>query len=554
VSSSHKKVVILGLDGATFDLLLPRVERGEMPHLAALLERASWGDLRSTIPPFSAQAWVSLATGQNQARHGVVDFWQHGADLSPGQRRSFVTARQVQSETLWQIVGRHGLQVGIVNVPVTYPPQDVNGYLVSGFLTPPGRQDYTYPAGLRDEILALVPDYEPDPFDPLGASRRQILELESWMEKHERVARHLAARRPADLLFSVAQALDHLQHLFWDDAAGGPGAGEYGALVDRCYRLADEIIGQRAGLLDGATDLFLVSDHGFGPVRKWFHVNRFLQEQGLLVLGQAEGGAAGGSLARLGLTPQRLRAFLRRADLLGLRRRVGRLARVTLGRRIDQALTPAVDWSRTRAISGSPATEGIFLNVKGREPQGIVEPGEEYEALRERLIQELLALRDPEAGEQVLDAVYRREDLYEGPFLHQLPDLVFDLGDHPYLAGDSLTAGSVLEPLPRDFLQGRHRAAGVFVAAGPDIRPAQRLSGARIVDVAPTVLYALGLPIPEDMDGQPLLDIFTDDYRAAQPVEYAPPHRPGDAGDQPAYDQDDLDEMERRLQGLGYMT
>lgn len=554
MTHSHKKVIILGLDGATFDLLLPRARRGEMPHLASLLDRGAWGSLRSTIPPFSAQAWVSLATGQNQARHGVLDFWQRTADLSPGQRHSFVSTRQIQSETLWQIAGRHDLRVGIVNVPVTYPPQEVNGYLVSGFLTPPGRQDYAYPQDLRDEILALVPDYEPDPFDPVGIGRRQALELANWMEKHERVARHLADRHPADLFFGVVQALDHLQHLFWDVAAGGSAEGEVAALVERCYRLADEIIGQRAGLLDATTNLFLVSDHGFGPVQKWFHVNRFLQEQGLLALGRPGGGPAGGGLARLGLTPQRLRSLIRRADVLGLRRRVGRLARVTLGRRIDQSLTPAVDWSCTRAISGSPATEGVFLNLRGREPEGIVEPGEEYEALRERLIQALLALRDPETGGPVVRAVYRREEIYEGPFLDKLPDLVFDLGQHPYLAGDSLTASRVLEPLPRDYLQGRHRPDGIFVAAGPDIRAAGRMEGTRIIDVAPTVLYALGLPIPEDMDGQPLLDIFADEYRASQPVQYAPPHHPGGGQDESVYDEEDMDEMERRLQGLGYMS
>ncbi len=550
----HKKAVILGLDGATFDLLLPRVESGQMPHLAALLERGAWGSLLSTTPPFSAQAWASLATGQNPARHGIVDFWQHTADLDPGQRRSFVSARQIQSETLWQIAGRHGRRVGIVNVPVTYPPQEVNGYLVSGFLTPPGRHDYAFPQGLRDEILTLVPDYEPDPFDPLGATRRQILELGSWMEKHEQVARHLATRYSADLFFSVVQALDHLQHLFWFDAVQNRGQGEYGSLVDDCYRLADDIICHRAGLLDGGTNLFLVSDHGFGPAHKWFHVNRFLQEQGLLTLGQAQSGSAAGGLARFGLTPQRLRALIRRADVLGLRRHVGRMARVTLGRRLDQSLTPAVDWSRTYAISGSPATEGIFVNLKGREPDGLVEPGDEYEALRERLIQALLALRDPETSGAVVHAVYRREELYEGPFLDQLPDLVFDLGEHPYLAGDSLTASHVLEPLPRDFLQGRHRASGIFVAAGPDICPGVRLEGARIVDVAPTVLYALGLPIPKDVDGHPLLEIFTDETRALQPVEYASPQRHGSRGEEPAYDEDDLDEMERRLQGLGYVS
>ncbi len=552
MAEKRRKAIILGLDGATFDVLLPRIERGQMPNLAALLQEGVWGRLQSTTPPFSAQAWVSLATGKNQARHGVVDFWEPAPDHA---RRTFTSTRLIRGETLWQIAGRHGLRVGLVNVPVTYPPQPVNGYLVSGFLTPQGKEDYTYPLSLRSEIEALVPDYNPDPFDPLGTGKRQILELEGWMEKHERVGRHLLAREPADLFFGVVQALDHLQHLFWNDIAGEQGESSHAALIDRCYRLADEIIGHRMGLLDGQTNLFLVSDHGFGPAHKWFHVNRFLQEQGLLVLGEVQGGGAHAVLARLGLTPQRLRSLIRRLDVLGLRRRVGRMARVTLGRRIDERLTPPIAWHRTQAISGSPATEGIFVNLKGREPQGIVEPGAPYEALRERLMAELQALRDPETGKPVIHAVYRREELYEGPFLEQLPDVVFDLGDGAYLASDAPAATQVIEPLPQDLLQGRHRSTGILVAAGADIdRGGRIIEGARIVDVAPTVLYALGLPIPEDMDGRPLLEILSNDYRAAHPVQYTSPEPAEEPATGTAYDQEDTAEMERRLRGLGYVS
>lgn len=564
VGQESRKAIILGLDGATFDVLLPRIERGQMPNLASILTVGVWGGLQSTTPPFSAQAWVSMVTGKNQARHGVVDFWERSPDQPLGQRRNFVTARLIQGETLWQIVGRHGLRAGVINVPVTYPPPAVDGYLVSGLLTPRGVDDFVYPAALMDEVRAMVPNYEPDPFDPLGATKRQILELESWMEKHEKVSRHLLESDPADLFFSVVQALDHLQHLFWNEIAGAAGRGRYASLIDRCYRLADEIIGHRLRMLDGRTHLFLVSDHGFGPVCKWFHVNRFLLERGLLALGEVQSGGMGVLPARLGLTPQRLRSLVRRLDVLGLRRSVGRLARVTLGRQIDRALTPPIDWDRTQAISGSPATEGIYVNLKGRELQGIVAPGTSYEALRERLIVELGALRDPETGEPVVRAVHRREDLYEGPFLDLLPDVVFDLGAGPYLASDALPSpareggagGAVVERLPDDFVQGRHRATGIFAAVGPDIRRREvgRVEGARIIDVAPTVLYSLGLPIPEDMDGRPLLEIFDQVYRTAHPVRYARPELAGEQVPEPVYNENDAAEMERRLRGLGYVS
>ena len=530
-----------------------------MPNLAALLRQGVWGGLRSTTPPFSAQAWVSLSTGKNQARHGVVDFWERSPGAPLTERRTFVSGRLVRGETLWQTAGRHGLEVGVVNVPVTYPPTPVAGYLVSGFLTPPGRLDYVYPVALRDEIEALFPGYEPDPFDPLGATQQQLVELADWMKKHEKVARHLLERRPSDLFFSVVQAVDHLQHLFWNDIASRS-AGLHSSLIDECYALADDILGHRLAQLDGRTTFFLVSDHGFGPARTWFHVNRFLLERGLLALGEVQGSGPGAALARLGLTPQRLRSLVRRLDMLGLRRRMGRLARVTVGRQIDGALARPIDWSRTQAVSGSPASEGIFINLKGREPEGVVEPGEPYEQLRDRLAAELLALRDPGTGERVVQAVYRREELYNGPFIDLLPDLVFDLSDGPYLASDAPMATRVLEPLPPSLLQGRHRPTGVLAAAGAGIAAGQRIEGARITDIAPTVLYALDLPIPDDMDGRPLVEIFDDEHRASHPVRHAPAVDEKDLTGFPKpvrsveSDEEDTAEMERRLRGLGYIS
>ncbi|HSJ58067.1 MAG TPA: alkaline phosphatase family protein, partial [Anaerolineae bacterium] len=313
-----------------------------------------------------------------------------------------------------------------------------------------------------------------------------------------------------------------------------------------------EIIGRRVGMMDERTTLFVVSDHGFGPAHKSFHVNRLLQEEGLLVLGG--GDARGGVAARLGLTPERVRGVVRRLDVLGLRRRMGRLARVTLGRRLDERLTPPVDWARTLAISGSPATEGIYINLRGREPAGIVEPGEAYEALRERLIAALGALRDPETGERVVRAAYRREEIYDGPFLDQLPDVVFDLGDSPYLASDALAAADVIAPLPPDYLQGRHRPTGILVAAGQSVRRGFEVGGARIVDVMPTVLYSLGLPVPRDVDGRVLEEIFCDEYRDAHPVAHDDPVDPATDGAAQVYDEQDMAEMERRLRGLGYAS
>jgi predicted AlkP superfamily phosphohydrolase/phosphomutase len=154
----------------------------------------------------------------------------------------------------------------------------------------------------------------------------------------------------------------------------------------------------------------------------------------------------------------------------------------------------------------------------------------------------------------VVHAVYRREELYAGPFLDLLPDVVFDLGDGPFLASDAPAAGQIIEPLPAGYLQGRHRSTGIFAAFGPDIRRGGKIEGARIIDVAPTILYALGLPIPEDMDGRPLLEVFEEDFRSTHPVSYAEPEVVDTPAPPAEYDEEDTAEMERRLRGLGYLS
>ncbi len=523
MTQTRRKAIILGLDGATWDVLLPRVERGEMPNLAGLLERGAWGGLRSTTPPFSAQAWVSLSTGKNQARHGVVDFWERSPGAPLSEHRTFVSSRLVRGETLWQTAGRHGRRVGVVNVPVTYPPTPVEGYLVSGFLTPPGKADYVYPEALKDEIEALVPGYKPDPFDPLGATQQQLVELADWMEKHEKVARRLMERHPADLFFSVVQAVDHLQHLFWNDIAGrsaDPGRARADRPVlhpgRRHSRPPPGAPRRRDDLFPGVRSRLWPGPHlvprqplPAGAGACWRSA-------------RSQGSGPGAALARLGLTPQALREPgppPRRAGAAPAGGPPGAGDRRPPDRRRPG---PAHRLEPDPGRIGQPGQRGDFRQPQGpRAERGGRAGPEPYEALRDRLAAELLALRDPDTGEPVVQAVYRREELYDGPFLDLLPDLVFDLGDGPYLASDAPMAARVLEPLPPSLLQGRHRPTGVLAAAGAGIAAGQRIEGARIVDVAPTVLYALDLPIPDDMDGRPLVEIFDDEYRAAHPVRYA---------------------------------
>lgn len=551
MKSAEQRVIVLGLDGATFDILLPRVKENKLPHLARIMKEGVWGELRSTIPPYSAQAWASLATGVNQGKHGIVDFWR----VSKGNvRRGVVDSTLIRSDTLWGILSRHGKRVGVVNVPLTYPPLEVNGYMVSGFLTPRGKRDYTYPPDLRGEIVEATGEYDPDPYDPISPSERLLEEYLYWMRRKEEANRFLLSRYPGDFFISVVQALDQIQHFFWsvlDDhhpLHNPDQAKRYQGMIEECYRLVDDVVGQRLGLLDEKTSLFIISDHGFGPAHKWFQVNKFLVELGLLVFRREP--PLKGLIRRVGLTPQNIRNMVHRSDSFGLRRRTGRWLRIGLSKRLETVLALPIDWEKTAAYSGSPTSEGIYINLKGRDSEGIVEPGR-YERVRDLIIDELLRFKDPETGEPVVDKAYRKEEIYSGPYLPLLPDIVLSTGSLPYMPRDDVSATKVVERIPvRGYVEGRHTLPGIFMAVGPIIGRGT-IAGAKIVDVAPTILYAMGLPVPRDMDGRVLEDIFCEEYRGSRPIRYEDrggllPER------EVAYTDEETRSIEERLRGLGY--
>lgn len=553
------KVIILGIDGAAFRLLRPWVEAGKLPNLSHILREGTWGNLHSTIPPYSAQAWVSMMTGKSPAKHGIIDFFEQQAGST---QHSFISATNIHGEALWDILSHHGKTVGAVNVPLTYPPAHVNGYVVSGFMTPKGREDYTYPSELRQEILSVTGEYDPDPWDLLNRSQG-LPGLVHWMGIAEQAARHLHAEHNVDVFINVIQALDQLQHLFWDVLsdpavrAGSEGA-RFWPTIQRCYQSMDEAIGERLRWLDDDTTLFLASDHGFQNVDTWFNVNTWLAQSGLLAFAGGQAANNKAWLARLGLTREGIKALVQRLDVLGLRRFVGRFARAAIADKLDDTLARPIDWSQTLAYSGSRTSEGIYINLKGREPQGVVEPGAHYEQVRTMVMSTMCAVRDPRTGQPVVSAVYRREDVHQGEFLERMPDILFSLDDKPYLTSDRTTAAQVFTPLAKEDVRGRHHSLGIFAALGKHVVPGQELVQADIVDIAPTVLYAMDLPIPADMDGHVLEAVFNAEYRRTHPVHYenveSPPSSPHVTTEAPVYTAEEDAEMQRRLQGLGYLS
>jgi len=550
IRGSGRKTIVLGLDGATWSVLDPLMAAGRLPQLAALAARGVRAVALSTTHPVSPVAWSSIATGKNPGKHGIFDFGRR----APGSYRiETISARLQRGPTLWDLASRAGLRCGVFNVPVTYPPREVNGFMVTSIFTPSNQVTFTYPAALSAELNALVDGYEivtREVWGP-GRERAYVDSIFQTIAKREKALDWLLDRHPIDCGMLVYNETDTIQHKAWP--AGGfrgaapPWPAEGVALV---YERLDAALGRLIERFGPDTNILLASDHGAGEMRGVMYINRWLMDRGYLRLKRSLAYPLKWFLARTDLLVRAYRA----AQVLGL----GALGRLVPGSLRESVATSFVsfddvDWPHTQAYSFGEFGR-IFLNLKGREPQGVVEPGAEAGRLLDRLAKELGEVLDPATGRPVVTRVLRRDEVFHGPAAAEGPDLLFVIDDYARDASVQFGIGrrGVLgEPEFMD--RGCHRPEGVLVAAGPDIAPG-RLDRVSVLDVTPTVLHLLGLPVPEDMDGRVVTEILAPSA-ASRPVvraaggAAAPPPRSAE----PAMTADEQREVEKRLHDLGYL-
>ncbi|MCS6845766.1 MAG: alkaline phosphatase family protein [Caldilineales bacterium] len=538
--------LVIGLDGATFDLLRPFIAHGWLPHLQAATQRGAAGVLRSTVPPLTAPAWGTFLTGVNPGKHGVFSFQRR----RPGSMaREFIDGTALRGPRLWHWLAQHGLATACVNMPISWPPEPMpaGGWMITGMLTPDTEHPFTYPPDLAEglrragyicDIRIKLHERDVATAEGLTAVAR---DLHTALLRREAALFRLLAERPVDVLVVVFETMDRLQHYAWrvleELAAEGDAAARRSTLhatVLACYREVDRVVGRLLAELTGPeTPVFFVSDHGFGPLRRRFHVDAWLAQQGWLRY------AAG-------------RATLRRR-LRGPVQRVKRLLPRSLLLRGRRALATAalVDWSHTRVYSGRSMEHAIYVNLAGREPQGVV-PADEYDALRRAVADALLALQDPATGRPAVQAVYPREALYSGPYVAEAPDLLLALAPGYEPSGEPLAQGCFSDAAAEG--AGIHQPDGVFIALGPGVRAGAALPPHDIADALPTLLYALGLPVPTALDGRVIEAAFDPTYLQRRPPVHADLPLPAvDLGEAGGYTDADAARVEERLAALGYL-
>jgi len=538
-----QKVLIIGLDGATFDVLNPLMDDGRLPRLKEAVESGASGILHSTVPPITPSAWTTFLTGKQPGSHGIIDFERydvHTNKLSLNSTRCLDHVRNI-----WQILSDKGYRVGSVNVPMTYPPIPVNGFMVTGFETPGPAAQFAYPASLKPEILAKWPD------PTLKAKwRRKVLGGDKlFAENIDYISRsfHQGAEMTRwcgdkfgwDVLMVVFKLVDNLQHKVWKyiDPRWSDRRPQRCEMSKRCFQQMDVAVGN---LLDYAKQhdaiTLIVSDHGHGSLDGKVQPNLMLADWGYLKL---KGGTAQGAT--------RTRRILDRS-----RGKTGRFARTG-----NIAHDLAVDFSQTTACVMHAGMAGfLYINLEGRQPTGIVKP-ERYEALRDELKARFLDKRcrvtDP-SGRTIhpFIEVHKPEELYDCPRKGRewLPDLM--LVPHRCLAVVRKIRGrQPVRWLSYRRLEGTHRPEGISIVTGPAIRRGATVE-MNMVDCAQTILAMCGCPIPDDMEGRVATEVFETPPDVTSEAASGATCAKSEENDE-AYSQEDLAKVTERLADLGYL-
>ncbi len=540
--------VVIGLDGAAWHLLDPMIAAGAMPRLERLRERGAWGRLASTVPTYTPPAWTSAATGVNPGRHGIYGFTE-GHAQAPEQR--LMHSGLMRAPAIWDMANAQGVRVGVYNLPLTYPPRPVDGWMVSGMMTPGygehlhGFASWSGGTGSSDDlearILSWAPgyvvdvsaDYEQDWRDAALCERT----LASLRQRYD-VLRGLLETDPVPLVFAVLEAPDRLQHVYYrymdpsDPMYGSAAARALQERIAECFAAMDRIVGLLADHAGDDGGVVVCSDHGFTAWEVSVHTNTLLQRWGYLRLKPG---------ARL------LQSRVARAAVPLGRRLLSR----RLARRAKGATFAAIDWSATRAFASPIPLQGVFVNLRGREPFGTVAP-EELEAVKDELAGRFERLTDP-VGTPVTDRVWRSEEVFTGDVVPGGPDLLPVLRDHRYELDDELFHRDPFTDVS-DLPRGVHHPDGIVVVAGADAATRPGLD-ASVMDVTPTVLHLAGLAVPEGLDGRVIEEALAPEALTRRPVRTtSPPAPPGsDRGDDSPYSREEEAMIEESLRGLGYL-
>jgi predicted AlkP superfamily phosphohydrolase/phosphomutase len=458
-------VLVIGLDGATFDVVDSLLAEGVLPNLAALRDRGTTAVLETVLPAMSPPAWTSATTGVNPGKHNIYDFFHLS---KTGPQALLTSSLDRRARPVWYFLNAAGYRTGLMNIPMTFPPDRVDGFFISGFPYGAATTGFTYPAELEKEIG----EYPLDLFGeslPRGNEGLLLGHFRHTFARQATVAEDLIQKKDWDLFWVVFTGTDKVQHFFWKYADpknpeyDAVGAAQFGDAIRDMFIRMDKVIGELVARAGPNTDVIVMSDHGFSPIREELRLQNWLRAEGFIA--QDSSGA----------------------------------------------------FTKVDAFPPGPFGGLLRVSQEGRDFGGQIAPGAATEEVRRRLAEKLAKLVDPRTGLAFAQHVYRREELYHGPYVDNGPDLVFVEAPTLFVGRGSPADTAVFGP-PSYTFSGFHRPEGVFFAAGPRFRHDPQRQHASILGVTPTLYWLFDVPAPKDLDGELFTTLVRPDSLARRPA------------------------------------
>lgn len=508
------KVVVIGLDGATFDIIDPLIAAGKLPNLSKIFNNGVKANLFSSIPPISAPAWISFLTGQNPGKHGVLGFQYYNMSKYNCFEHGIVTSKQFAHNTILDILSKHNKRSIAFQVPLTYPAWPINGLMVSGYPTPDQTKAFTYPENFSEKIGELY-EYKSDQIAS-GSAEEKVEIYSKGVDRVSHKVETLLKNEDYDLFVYVNNITDWVQHKFWKYQFNGNGNGngnKNNNYIDYFYIKLDEKIGNILELIDDNTTLFLMSDHGAGARPTHFlNINYVLRSNNLLT-------PKANKVSIFTKTTKYWFEWVKEYFPM----RYWTKAKFTDSFREMVMNTRVyknnIKWKKTKAYRVPLAYPyvGVNINLRNRQEQGIVEE-KDFQKVKEETFNILneYSKNNP----QYIKAVNYQEDIYTGENTCNTPDIIIELNEK-YDSGVELD--ELITEIPSVLLKtisGYHKPYGIFGAYGKNIQQNTEIKDYNIVDLAPTILYALNTPIDNDIDGTLLTGIFKKSFLEKNQAKY----------------------------------
>jgi predicted AlkP superfamily phosphohydrolase/phosphomutase len=500
---NRSRVLVIGLDGATWDIIKPLVEKGKLPTIGKLMKSGCYGDFESSLPFETFPAWKCYSTGKNPGKLGVYS--RLGVEVAK-QKFTLQNSTSFRSKELWDYLGENNITCGVLDMPTTFPPKAINGAMVSPGI--PGRPGFAYPPSLEQQLKDRF-GYKTDPDRvPSWSKDGAIPSIKRSIDQRFDVASYMLKELDPSFFHLTIFGTDTIQHCYWKEMEERD--PKYGKVIEDFWSLIDSRMGSLLEEFNSEkTYVFLMSDHGQTLIKARFNISKWLAERNMLALtSRKRRWLLVRLFSKLGWTVARIVATIAGVQTLPLAR--SRIPR-RIGNVIVNPLEGLLDWQRSKVVPIVPGL--LYIN------RGCFNSEEELESFKEGLVKELKQIEEPRTGKKLASEVYRREDVYWGRYMPLAPDIVISPADGHRI----VSSGRIWETwnYSTEIWSATHHPQGIFLACGPGIKRGVEIQGAKIYDLAPIILHLFGIPVPKDMDGRVLKDIFQPDSALAKKeIEY----------------------------------